>query len=95
MARPCCAKPVARIIKVAEFEAGVIGLESAFWNVARMGLEEENRLTEELLSAITESGNYVSRSRESDYKEALLREYKKFQAGLREKAGSSATSGST
>ena len=95
MARPCCAKPVARIIKVGEFEAGVVGLEDAFWNVARMGLADQNRLREELLSAIRGSGNYVSRSRESDYKEALLREYKKFQAALHEKAGPSATGGST
>jgi len=55
-------KPVARIIKVADFEAGVIGLEDALRNVARMGLEDENRVSEKLLFAIRELGNYVARS---------------------------------
>jgi hypothetical protein len=55
-------KPVARIIKVADFEAWVIGLEDALRNVARMGLEDENRVSEKLLFAIRELGNYVARS---------------------------------
>jgi hypothetical protein len=93
MARSCCAKPIARIIEIADFEAGIIGLEETFWNVDAMGLEDETRLKAELLSVIREFGNYVSRTSESEYKEALLREYKKFQAARKSNAGPSPTGG--
>jgi len=82
MARPCCAKLVARIIKVADFEAGIVGLEEAFVNVCRGEARDEEQLKAELLSCVREFGNYISPSREADYQEALLREYKKFHAAL-------------
>jgi hypothetical protein len=39
MARSCCAKPITRIIKVAEFEAGLVGLDQALRNVYISRLE--------------------------------------------------------
>jgi len=80
MGRSCCAKPAVRIIEVAKFEAGIVGLEQAFWNVVRMGIEDDSRLREELLSAIRALDNYVSRSGESHYKEALLKKFRIFHA---------------
>ncbi len=80
MARSCCAKPVARIIKVADFEAGIVGLEEAFLNVSSAEPRDEEQLRAQLLSCVREFGNYISARREEDYKEALHREYKKFRA---------------
>lgn len=33
MGRPCCIKPIAKIIKVGKYEASITGLEVAFENV--------------------------------------------------------------
>jgi hypothetical protein len=82
MARPCCTQPIAKIIRVADFEAGIVGLEEAFVNVCRGEARDEEQLKAELLSCAREFGNYISPSREADYQEALLREYKKFHAAL-------------
>jgi hypothetical protein len=57
----CCGKPVTRIIKVANVEAGLIGLDQ-----------------KELLRWVRDFGNYISPSREQDYTQALLREYKSY-----------------
>ena len=92
MARLCCAKLVARIIKVADFEAGIVGLEEAFVNVCRGEARDEEQLKAELLSCVREFGNYISPSREADYQEALLREYKKFHAVLQGTAKSTTAS---
>ncbi len=74
----CCAKPIARIIKVADFEAGLLGLDQALQNVYMSGLENEGEIQRDLLKWIKGFGNYISPSREDDYKEALLCEYRKY-----------------
>jgi len=60
----CCAKPVARIIKVAEFEAGLVGLDQALRNVyicsgygisATISLHRESMITKKLCSQSTGS----------------------------------------
>ena len=78
MARACCPKPIARIIKVAEFTVGLVGLDQALRNVYMNGLDNEEAIQRDLLQWIKEFGNYISPSRENDYKEALLREYRKY-----------------
>jgi len=78
MARACCAKPIARIIKVAELTVGLMGLDQALRNVYMNGLDNEEAIQRDLLQWIKEFGNYISPSREYDYKEALLREYRKY-----------------
>jgi len=78
MAPSCCAKAITRIIKVAEFEAGLMGLDQALRNVYISGLNEEEEIKRDLLKWIKDFGNYISPSRENDYKEALLREYRKY-----------------
>jgi len=82
----CCANPIVKIIKVGDIDTGLIGLENAFLNVYISGVDDEEQLKRELLMWIKKFGNYVSRSREDDYKEALLREYKKFCADLQHEA---------
>jgi len=74
----CCAKPVARIIKVANVEAGLIGLDQAIQNVFIAGVKEDEEIKRELMRWVRDFGNYVSPSREQDYKQALLREYKSY-----------------
>ena len=82
----CCGKPVAKIIKVGELEAGLIGLDQALHNVYSAGVNGEEEIKEELLRLIRDFGNYVSSSREDDYKQALLREYKNYVAVLHREA---------
>ena len=82
MALLCCAQPIAKIIRVAGFEAGIFGLEESFVSVSRGEARDEEQLKAELLSCVREFGNYISPSREADYQEALLRKYKKFHAAL-------------
>ncbi len=78
MTKSCCAKPIARIIKVGQFEAGIVGLETAIQNVYQAGLADETQITTELLRFVKEFGNYISPGTEADYKIALWREYRQF-----------------
>jgi len=78
MAPSCCAKPITRIIKVAEFEAGLVGLDKALRNVYISGADDEADIRRDLLKWIKDFGNYISPSRENDYKEALFREYRAY-----------------
>jgi hypothetical protein len=82
----CCAKPVTRIIKVADVEAGLLGLDQALRNVYVSGISNEEEIKQELLRLIRDFGNYISPSRENDYKEALLREYRNYVANLQREA---------
>jgi hypothetical protein len=83
----CCSKPVARIIKVAEFEAGLVGLDEALRNVYISGLDDEAGIQRDLLKWIKDFGNYIAPSREKDYQEALLREYKKYAESMENREG--------
>jgi hypothetical protein len=82
MPRACCAKPVVKIIKVADVEAGLMGLEQALQNVYIADLNDEEQIKNELLQWIRDFGNYVTPSREEAYKEALLREYKLYLTAM-------------
>ena len=82
----CCGKPVAKIIKVGELEAGLIGLDQALHNVYAAGVNGEEEVKQELLRWIKDFGNYISPSRENDYKEALLSEYRNYVAILQREA---------
>ena len=87
MAPSCCAKPITRIIKVAEFEAGLVGLDQALHNVYISGLEDEAEIQRDLLKWIKDFGNYISPSRENDYRVALLREYKEYVENIGRQVG--------
>ena len=76
----CCGKPDAKIIKVGDLEAGLIGLDQAFHNVYVAGVNGEEEIKQELLRWIRDFSNYISPSRENDYKQALLREYIRYVA---------------
>ncbi len=92
----CCPKPVARIIEVADFEAGLVGLDEALRSVYLSGIDDHARIQQDLLKWIKEFGNYISPSRENDYKEALLREYKAYvehAEGVQAKGGPGSAEG--
>lgn len=73
---------IAKIIRVANFETGIVGLENAFRNVYLSGLTSEEDLANELLKWVKDFGNYISPSCDEDYKKVLLREYRLFAAHL-------------
>ena len=86
MTKSCCAKPIAKIIKVRDFEAGIVGLETAIQNVYASGMKDEDQVKTELLRFVEEFGNYISPGTEGDYKDALWREYKKHVKMITERA---------
>jgi hypothetical protein len=77
MGRSCCARPITRIIKVGDLEAGIIGLDQAFEKVRALRDQDEQQVKDSLVKLVKESGNYIAVSRESEYEEALFREYTK------------------
>lgn len=89
MGSSCCGRPSATIIRVADFDAGILGLQTAILNVYVSGAEKEEELMDALLREVKALGNYIAPSRENDYKTALLREYGAFVA----KAGKKAPAG--
>ena len=80
MSGSCCGRPLATIIKVGDFEAGISRLEETLRRVYAAGIDDEERIKSELLRWVKEFGNYISLGTEEEYKEALLREYKKYAA---------------
>lgn len=78
MPKSCCVKPIAKIIKVGTFDAGIIGLEEALKHIYISGIKDEEQLKTELLRLVKDFGNYISPGTETDYKDALLQEYRKF-----------------
>jgi hypothetical protein len=82
MSGSCCGKPIATIIRVGDFEAGITGLEIALQNVSAMGLGDEEQIKSELLRLVKEFGNYISPGTDAFYKEALWREYTKYSANI-------------
>jgi hypothetical protein len=84
MGSSCCAKPIVRIIKVDDVDAGMKGLDLAIQNVYLMDLDDEEKLKSELVRCVRDFGNYIAPSREAAYKEALLREYNLFVAEVQQ-----------
>lgn len=84
----CGAKPIAKIIKVGDTEAGIgiIGLENALRNVYLSTIKDDEHLQQEPLAWVKEFGNYITPTREEVDKQALLRDYKKYCQALAEEA---------
>jgi hypothetical protein len=78
MCKSCCVKPIAKIIKVGTFDAGIIGLEESLKRVYTSGVKDEEQIKTELLRLVKDFGNYIASGTETDNKDALLREYRKF-----------------
>lgn len=78
MAKSCCVKPVAKIIKVGTTQAGITDLDVALKNVYLSHIDDERELKKALLSYVRQFGNYIAPSEEQRYEEALLREYRTF-----------------
>jgi hypothetical protein len=85
MPAPCCIKPIAKILTIGDTQVGLTGLETAIKNVIELKIQDDEIIKNELLSQIIEFGNYITKSRETVYKEALLREYNIFCKKYEEK----------
>jgi hypothetical protein len=86
MSSRCCVKPIATIIKVESIDVGIVGLETVLHNVYISGVKDEVQIKTDLVQRVKEFGNYISPSRENDYKQALLREYRKHIESIEHKA---------
>lgn len=78
MTKPCCSRPIGKIIKVGQSQAGLVGLDEIFQRVLVSGLNDDHRLKEELIALARQRGNYIAPAVEELYKEALVREYTLF-----------------
>jgi hypothetical protein len=63
---------------VGNTQAGILGLEEIFRRVQVEGFSTDADLEKELLALAGDFGNYIAPSAEQSYKEAFLREYRKF-----------------
>ena len=78
MSKSCCVKPIAKIIKIGNYDAGIIGLETILKNVYSAGVKDEEQIKTELLRLVKEYGNYIASGTESEYENALYCEYQKY-----------------
>lgn len=67
-----------RQIMVAGVKVGLSGLDRIFEQVAREPIREDDGVASRLLELVRQA-NYVTPSKEQEYKQALLREFKRFQ----------------
>ncbi|MBC7098867.1 hypothetical protein H5T52_07070 [Candidatus Bipolaricaulota bacterium] len=74
--RRCCDLSGLEHIEVDGRKVGIFGLREAIAEVVSLGLSDEERIAEELLSRIA-ARNYISPQARDAYKKALLREYRK------------------
>lgn len=72
----CCDLGGLEFIEVGGRKVGIFGLREAIAEVMALGLADEGRIGEELLSRIAEQ-NYIAPGSRPAYKEALLRAYRK------------------
>ncbi|RLC79117.1 MAG: hypothetical protein DRI61_08580 [Chloroflexi bacterium] len=66
-----------KMILVGDFTVGLIGLDEVFEELYREGNAPSERLKEQLLAKVR-AYNYIPPKAESEYAQALLREYKRF-----------------
>lgn len=75
---PCsCQGDRIRKINVDGTMIGVVGLDELFFQVYISGIEDEDKLKEELLKG-AKGKNYIPERAEESYKKALFEEYKRF-----------------
>ena len=77
----CCGDQDARVkqVKVDDVPVGLVGLDTIFEQLHRLGKRPEGAVGDELL-AMVEAQNYVPRGAAEKYKQALLSEYGSFCA---------------
>ena len=79
--KPCCPSAAERKVKkivVGETVVGIVRWEEIKDEVRKKGGRNEEEIAEELLRLV-KIYNYVPSSAEEEYKEALLREYKRWE----------------
>jgi hypothetical protein len=65
-------------IKVGDKEIPVKGLEPVMFLVLNMNLDNEEKILDALLKEITQLGNIIPMSRENNFCDALMKEYREF-----------------
>lgn len=78
MGEGCCPNPKIYKLRVKGAQVGLVAMEPAFRKVKEMGLRNADEIKGEILREI-KIYNYVPESAESEYAEALYREYAHFQ----------------
>jgi hypothetical protein len=74
----CCAKQIGKIIAVADFKVGIVGLDKMFKELIDSGITDKDKMKDEFLKLAREYGNFIFQNDERLYKDALLREFNKY-----------------
>lgn len=76
---PCCSKPSDDVVQIGigGDTIGLIALNQIFEQLRVMGRPPDRSVEDELLLMVG-ARNYIPRSCEDEYREALLREYRKY-----------------
>ena len=78
---PCCLLDAARKVRKLHLpngvSVGISGLDKVLEEISQLGLKDEERIKAELLIRIREN-NYIPKSGEKDYQNALYSEYVHF-----------------
>lgn len=78
MAKCCSPKAFTKKLRVDDEEIPIRGLEPVMFLVFNMNLENEEKILDALLKEINELGNVIQISREKNFCDALMKEYKAF-----------------
>ncbi len=76
---PCCAKPSDEVVQIGigDDTIGLIALNQIFEQLRVLGRPPDRSVEDELLLMVG-ARNYIPRSCEDEYRDALLREYRKY-----------------
>ncbi|QLH74596.1 MAG: hypothetical protein HPY73_03445 [Methanomassiliicoccales archaeon] len=77
--RPCCPSSAARMIRkvmIGGKEVGIAQLDQIISKISKMSLTDENELSSVLIKEV-KIYNYVPRSKENEYRKAVMEEYRK------------------
>ncbi len=76
---PCCSKPSDDVVQIGigDDTIGLIALNQIFEQLRVLGRPPDRSVEDELLLMVG-AQNYISKSCEDEYREALLREYRKY-----------------
>lgn len=85
--KPCCPSSAMRDVKQIKIKGssiGIVNLNKIMDEVYKLNIKDEKEIKEKLLEKV-KLYNYVAKSAENDYREALFEEYLNFVAGRNEK----------
>jgi hypothetical protein len=78
MAKCCGSKAIIKKIKVGDEAIPVIALEAIMFLVFNMNLNNDEMITNALMSKIEEMGNKIPSDKEKEFESSVMKEYKMF-----------------